>query len=59
MAADTVAWRPDVPGVAEVFHARFTDHAYPAHTHDTWTLLIVDDGMVTFDLHRRLHGARS
>ena len=57
MAADTVAWRPDVPGVAEVFHARFTDHAYPAHTHDTWTLLLVDDGMVTFDLHRRSYGA--
>ena len=57
MAADTVAWRPDVPGVAEVFHARFTDHAYPTHTHDTWTLLLVDDGMVTFDLHRRSYGA--
>jgi AraC-like DNA-binding protein len=57
VAADTVAWRPDVPGVAEVFHARFTDHAYPAHTHDTWTLLLVDDGLVTFDLHRHTHGA--
>jgi AraC-like DNA-binding protein len=54
---DTVAWRPDVPGVAEVFHARFTDHVYPAHTHDTWTLLLVDDGLVTFDLHRHAHGA--
>ena len=42
--------------MAEVFHARFTDHAYPAHTHDTWTLLLVDDGVVTFDLHR--HSAR-
>jgi AraC-like DNA-binding protein len=51
------AWRPAVPGVAEVFHARFADHAYPAHTHDTWTLLIVDDGLVTFDLHRHEHGA--
>lgn len=57
MAADTVAWRPGVPGVAEVFHARFTDHAYPSHTHDTWTLLLVDDGVITFDLHRRSHGA--
>jgi len=57
VVADTVAWRPDVPGVAEVFHARFTDHAYPAHTHDTWTLLLVDDGLVTFDLHRHQHGA--
>ena len=42
----STAWRPPVPGVAEVFHAHFTDHAYPLHTHDTWTLLIVDDGAV-------------
>ena len=48
---------PDVPGVAEVFHAQFTDHAYPLHTHDTWTLLIVDDGVVRFDLDRHEHGA--
>lgn len=51
------AWRPDVPGVSEVFHARFTDHAYPAHTHDAWTLLIVDAGAVTYDLDRTEHGA--
>lgn len=57
MAADTVAWRPAVPGVAEVFHAQFTDHAYPSHTHDTWTLLLVDDGVVSFDLDRHQHGA--
>jgi AraC-like DNA-binding protein len=46
------AWRPSVPGVAEVLHAHFTDHAYPMHAHDTWTLLIVDDGAVRYDLHR-------
>ena len=40
------AWRPEVPGVAEVLHAYFPDHAYPLHTHDTWTLLIVDTGAV-------------
>jgi AraC-like DNA-binding protein len=51
------AWRPAVPGVAEVFHAHFTDHAYPLHTHDAWTLLIVDDGAVRFDLDRHHHGA--
>ncbi|GAA5158583.1 AraC family transcriptional regulator [Pseudonocardia eucalypti] len=51
------AWRPEVPGVAEVFHARFTEHAYPAHTHDAWTLLIVDDGAVRFDLDRHPRGA--
>ncbi|WP_238993002.1 helix-turn-helix transcriptional regulator [Jiangella aurantiaca] len=51
------AWRPDVPGLVEVFHARFTHHAYPAHTHTAWTLLIVDDGAIRFDLDRHHHGA--
>ncbi|WP_051343136.1 helix-turn-helix transcriptional regulator [Pseudonocardia spinosispora] len=51
------AWRPDVPGVAEVFHARFIDHAYPLHTHDAWSLLIIDDGAVRYDLDRHEHGA--
>jgi AraC-like DNA-binding protein len=51
------AWRPAIPGVAEVFHARMTSHVYPMHTHESWTLLIVDDGMVRYDLHRHEHGA--
>ncbi|MGD9988964.1 AraC family transcriptional regulator [Pseudonocardia sp.] len=51
------AWRPAVPGVIEVFHARFVGHSYPAHTHDAWTLLIVDDGAVRYDLDRHAHGA--
>jgi len=51
------AWRPPVPGVAEVFHARFTRHAYPMHTHETWTLLIVDDGAIRYGLDRHEHGA--
>lgn len=51
------AWRPALTGVAEVFHARITDHVYPMHTHDTWTLLIVDDGMVRYELDRHEHGA--
>jgi AraC-like DNA-binding protein len=51
------AWRPSVPGIAEVFHAHFSDHAYPAHTHDTWDLMILDDGSVDFALDRRRHGA--
>jgi AraC-like DNA-binding protein len=54
---ECTAWRPAVPGVAEVFHAHFTDHAYPSHTHDTWTLLLVDDGAVRFGLDRHQHGA--
>ncbi|MGW6707532.1 helix-turn-helix domain-containing protein [Streptomyces sp. NPDC054956] len=51
------AWRPAVPGITEVFHAHFTDHAYPSHTHDTWDLMILDDGSVDFELDRRRHGA--
>lgn len=50
------AWRPSVPGVVEVFHAHFTEHAYPMHVHDAWTLLIVDDGAVRYDLDRRERG---
>ncbi|HEU4426600.1 MAG TPA: AraC family transcriptional regulator, partial [Pilimelia sp.] len=50
------AWRPAVPGITEVFHARFVDHAYPSHTHAVWTLLIVDDGAIRFDLDRHHHG---
>jgi AraC-like DNA-binding protein len=46
------AWKPPIPGVREVLHARFADHAYPPHTHDTWTLFIVDHGTVRYDLHR-------
>jgi AraC-like DNA-binding protein len=51
------AWAPRVPGIAEVFHAWFTDHAYPEHTHDTWTLLVVDEGAIRYDLDRNEHGA--
>ncbi|MFK0295217.1 AraC family transcriptional regulator [Streptomyces sp. NPDC090442] len=50
------AWRPQVPGVVEVFHAHFTEHAYPMHVHDVWTLLIVDDGAVQYDLGRQARG---
>ncbi|WP_322921773.1 AraC family transcriptional regulator [Nocardioides renjunii] len=49
------AWRPDVPGLTEVLHAAFTSHAYPKHTHDAWTVLLVDAGGVRYDLDRREH----
>ncbi|WP_328655676.1 helix-turn-helix domain-containing protein [Streptomyces sp. NBC_00334] len=51
------AWRPSVAGIAEVFHAHFADHAYPLHTHDTWDLMILDDGSVDFAVDRRRHEA--
>ena len=51
------AWKPVVAGVHEVFHARFVDYAYPPHVHDTWTVFIVDDGWIRYDLERRHRGA--
>jgi hypothetical protein len=47
------AWAPPVPGIAEVLHARMVDYAYPAHCHQTWAVLIVDDGAIRYDLDRR------
>lgn len=44
-------------GVREVLHAHFPQHAYPSHTHDTWTLLVVDTGAVAYDLDRHQHAA--
>jgi AraC-like DNA-binding protein len=52
-----VAWRPELDGVAEVLHARWHEHSYPLHTHDTWTLLVVDDGVIAYDLDRAEHAA--
>ncbi len=56
---EITAWRPQVAGVVEVFHAHFTEHAYPMHVHDAWTLLIVDDGAVRYDLDRHERGTPS
>lgn len=55
--AETTAWRPHVGGITEVFHARYRSHAYPPHTHDTWTLLIVDSGVIGYELDGRGHGS--
>lgn len=46
-----------VPGVPEILQAHFVEHVYPAHTHDLWTLLVVDTGTIRFDLGRHEHGA--
>lgn len=51
------AWRPAVPHVREVLHATFEEHAYPAHTHGDWTLLLVDAGAVSYALDGRAHHA--
>jgi AraC-like DNA-binding protein len=54
---DSRAWSPEVPGIVEAYHARLTDHVYPPHAHDTWTLLVIDEGVVRYDLHRHEFGA--
>jgi AraC-like DNA-binding protein len=46
-----------VRGITEVFHAHYVDHVYPTHAHHVWTLLIVDDGAIRFDLDRHRHDA--
>ena len=46
-----------VAGVQEVFHARFVDYAYPPHVHDAWTVFVVDDGWIRYDLETRHRGA--
>ncbi len=50
------AWKPAIPEIVEVFHARFAHYAYPAHAHQTWTLFLVDDGAIRYDLDRHPHG---
>lgn len=51
------AWAPDVDGICEVFHARIVDYGYPPHCHETWTLLIVDGGAISYGLEARQHAA--
>ena len=46
-----------MPGISEVLHAEFHEHAYPPHTHDTWTVFVVDDGQISYDLDRQHRGA--
>lgn len=55
MVESVRAWAPGVPLVREVLHATFEEHAYPMHTHDSWTVLLVDDGAVDYRLDRRKH----
>ncbi len=58
-AARIRAWNPAIPGIREVLHGRFGDHAYPKHTHDVWTLFIVDHGAIRYDLEGRAGGAET
>lgn len=52
-----LAWRPPVPGVREILHARFHTHVYPPHTHAFWTVIVVDDGDIQFTLDGRPAGS--
>lgn len=40
-----------------MLHARFNDHSYPPHTHDSWTVLMIDRGEVAYGLDRVEHRA--
>lgn len=42
-----------------MFHRRFPDQCSPKHTHDVWTLFIVDDGAIRYDLEWRAGGAET
>ena len=57
MVESLQAWHPDIPGVQEVLHATMEQHAYPAHTHDSWTVLSIDEGAVVYDLDLTEHHA--
>jgi len=57
MGETVSAWHPPVPQLVEVLHATFETHTYPAHTHDAWTILLIDDGAVTYELDRARHQA--
>lgn len=45
-----------MPSLREVYYAQFA-HVYPMHTHDAWTVLLVDDGTVTYGLDGAQHQA--
>jgi AraC-like DNA-binding protein len=52
-AGDAIrAWKPGLRGVREVLHATFGAHAYPRHTHDDWTVFLVDRGAIRYGLDR-------
>ena len=51
------AWKPNLPGVTEVLHASFADHAYQMHCHDSWTVLLIDAGMVRYGIQQHDRGA--
>jgi AraC-like DNA-binding protein len=42
-----VFWRPPVEGV-EVLHARFMQHEYPRHVHESTVVALVDSGAAAF-----------
>ena len=46
-----------MPMIREVFHAHLVDYAYPSHCHETWAVLIVDEGAIQYDLDGRRCGA--
>jgi AraC-like DNA-binding protein len=51
-------WKPEVPGIHEVFHARFVEGAYPSHTHEAWTVFTDRSRTTSNGAHRGVVGAK-
>ncbi|MHA2790098.1 AraC family transcriptional regulator [Corynebacterium sp. S7] len=49
------AWKPAVPKIHEVLREVHRDHAYPVHSHSSWSLMEVDRGAVAYELDGRTH----
>src|SRR5690349_7800675 len=54
----TLEARPSAaPGVVGVLQARILGWGYPPHTHDTWAVLVVDEGAIDYRLGDRRYEA--
>jgi AraC-like DNA-binding protein len=51
-------WKPEFPGIHEVFHARFVERAYPSHTHEAWTVFTDRSRTTSNGAHRGVVGAK-
>lgn len=50
MAEHATYYRPAAAPGIEALHAAFVDHAYPPHSHPTWTIAVVHAGAARFEV---------
>jgi AraC-like DNA-binding protein len=50
-------FRPVGLAGVEALHASFVEHAYPPHSHPTWTIAVVDRGAARFEVESARHRA--